>query len=182
MQPAANISGVKRVFVMTLNKKGLKKAVVAIGCAALVTVSALTVGGLITGKKIDKTAAAQESGKVESTSDMVTYLLGYGTEVDIASAKLEKARIPKKFDESFVAFNEVIKQSGGDLEKYRNKKIEKWSFTAPGRSAGDQTAQAVLLVYKDKVIGTYILLQPSGEVQPLAAATSAQVLEEDSGY
>ena len=47
---------------------------------------------------------------------------------------------------------------------------------------GDQTAQAVLLVYKDKVIGSYILLQPSGEVQPLAVATNAEVLEGDSGY
>lgn len=161
---------------MTLNKKGIKKAVVAIGCAALVTVSALTVGGFITGKKAEKTAAsAPEPVKVESTSDMVSYLLGYGAQVDISSAKLEKARIPKKFDESFVAFNGVIKQSGGDLEKYKNKKIEKWSFTAPTRSVNDQTAEAVLLLYKDKVIGTYVILQPSGEVEPLVLQGSVTV-------
>ncbi|MDL2215762.1 DUF4830 domain-containing protein [Ruminococcaceae bacterium OttesenSCG-928-N02] len=159
------------MHVFTVNKKAIQKAALIVCCAVLLVVSVFTIGSVITGR------TTQTSGKpttVENTGEMVSYLMGYGLEVDVTTARLENGRIPKKFDESFVAFNEVIIEGGGDLAGYKNKKIEKWSFTIPALSSGDETANAVLIVYKGKVIGSYILMQPSGEVLAITAANAQQ--------
>lgn len=159
------------MHVFTVNKKSIQKSALLICCALLLAVSVYTVGGVITGRSA--TTGAKTTTVVENTGDMVTYILGFGLEVDVTTARLENGRIPKKFDDSFVAFNEVVMQGGGDLADYKNKKIEKWSFAVPALSEGDETAYAVLIVYKEKVVGSYILMQPSGEVLPINTAVPA---------
>ena len=158
------------MFVLTMNKNGLKKAAAAVCCAALIGLGALAADGMA-GDPAAQAAALggiSKNVKVKSTDDMVTFLLSYGVEADLVSAKVEKVRVPKEWDENFEAFNEVIRQSGLDLAKSRGKTVEKWEFVAPNRSTGQDTAYAILLVRKNKVVGGYILNRPSGEVQPLA--------------
>lgn len=165
------------MFVMTMNKAGLRKAAVAVGCAALILVAAFTVKGAVQGSaaKTESTtdSAVARNVKVKNTDDMVTFLLSYGIEADLASAKVDKVKVPKVWDDSFVAFNEVIRQSGLDLSKVKGKTVEKWEFTAPNRSTQDQTAGAILLVKSNKVVGGYIISRPSGEVTPLQQTTAA---------
>ena len=91
-------------------------------------------------------------------------------EADIASAKVEQVRVPKKWDDSFSAFNEVLRAGGFDLARCRGKTVEKWDLVAPNRSAGDQTVSAILLVRKKQLVGAYLIARPSGEVTPLTAA------------
>ena len=54
-----------------------------------------------------------------------------------------------------------------DLAKHKGKLVEKWVLQSPNRTVEDQTAYAVLLVRNAKVIGGYLLYQPSGEVLSL---------------
>ena len=107
---------------------------------------------------------------IEGTDDMVTWLTSLGVEADIASAKVEQVRVPKKWDDSFSAFNEVLRAGGFDLARCRGKTVEKWDLVAPNRSAGDQTVSAILLVRKKQLVGAYRIARPSGEVTPLTAA------------
>ncbi|MEG1932431.1 MAG: DUF4830 domain-containing protein [Pygmaiobacter sp.] len=160
------------MFVMTMNKNGLKKAVIALGCAALIVVCAFTVTGAL-GHDVRETAAVADTPvgqnkKVKNTDDMVTFLLAYGVEADLASAKVDKVKVPKVWDDSFTAFNEVIRKSGLDLSKTKGKTVEKWEFLAPNRSTATESASAILLVKSKKVVGGYIISRPSGEVSPLA--------------
>ena len=163
------------MFVMTMNKNGLKKVAVAAGCAVLLAVCGLTVTGA-QGEEVHETSATgtavveAKNVKVKDTDDMITFLLSYGIEADIASAKLDKVQVPKLWDSSFVAFNEVIKESGLDLSKNKGKMVEKWEFIAPNRAEQGQTGYAILLVRKDKVVGGYTIQRPSGEVMPLQQA------------
>ena len=156
------------MFVMTMNKNGLKKVAVAAGCAVLLAVCGLTVTGA-QGEEVHETSATgtavveAKNVKVKDTDDMITFLLSYGIEADIASAKLDKVQVPKLWDSSFVAFNEVIKESGLDLSKNKGKMVEKWEFIAPNRAEQGQTGYAILLVRKDKVVGGYTIQRPSGE-------------------
>ena len=103
-------------------------------------------------------------------------------EVDLATATVDKVKIPKKWDESFSAFNTVVKESGMSLEKYKGKTVEKWLVLCPGRSSGDQKAYGVLLVYKEQPVGAYLLAQPGGEVTGLttAAQTAAPLTDEEA--
>ena len=103
------------MFGLTMNKAGLRKAAVAVGCAALIFVAAFTVKGAVgkntTAAAITGDASVNRSIKVKNTDDMVTFLLSFGVEADLASAKVDKVKVPKIWDDSFVAFNEVIRRS-----------------------------------------------------------------------
>ena len=82
----------------------------------------------------------------------------------------------RKWDDSFSAFNGVVQQSGMDLTRYKGKTVEKWTAPIPAASRGDVSSYGVLLVYRKKAVGAYLLEKPSGEVSGLitAAQTAAE--------
>ena len=94
---------------------------------------------------------------VETTQDIGTYFTGYGFETDLSSAAVDKVKIPKKWDDSFTAFNQVVQESGLDLGSYKGKTVEKWTLLCPQLSTGDEDTYCVLLVYKTKPVGAYLL-------------------------
>ena len=120
--------------------------------------------------------------KIEGTDDIQAFFKAVGLEVDLATATVDKVKIPKSWDESFSAFNTVVKESGFDLADSKGKTVEKWLVECPARSGGDTTCQCVLLVYKEKPVGAYLLNEPSGEVLGLAnaAATPAPLTDEQA--
>ena len=73
-------------------------------------------------------------------------------------------KIPRKWDDSFSAFNGVVQQSGMDLARYKGKTVEKWTALIPAASSGETSRYGVLLVYKKKAVGAYLLERPSGVV------------------
>ena len=118
------------MFVVTLNRKNLKTLGLGAMCCALVVCSAL-LGRYISGRTV--TAGASVSGKVENAQDIQTWFTGYGLEVDGASITADKVRDPRKWDDSFAAFNSVVQQSGLDLARYKGKTVEKWVALDPRR-------------------------------------------------
>ena len=109
-------------------------------------------------------AVAAPVNRIESAQDIQTWFTGYGLEVDGASITADKVKIPRKWDDSFSAFNGVVQQSGMDLARYKGKTVEKWSALLPAASNGETSRYGVLLVYKKKAVGAYLLEKPSGTV------------------
>ena len=64
----------------------------------------------------------------------------------------------------------------GEVFRYLGKAVEKWTVLCPARSDGAADTYCVLLVYKAKPVGAYLLEKPSGEVSGLitAAQTAAE--------
>ena len=158
------------MFVVTLNRTRLRQIGVGVMCCAMVVCSAL-LGRYISNQTV--AAAAGTGGKIESAQDIQTWFTGYGIEVDGASISADKVKIPRKWDDSFSAFNEVVAQSGLDLSRYKGKTVEKWQVLIPATSSGEETRYGVLLVYKKKPVGAYLLAKPSGTVTGLKDAQSA---------
>ena len=163
------------MFVVTLNRTRLRQIGVGVMCCAVVVCSAL-LGRYISNQTV--TAAAGTGSKIESAQDIQTWFTGYGIEVDGASISADKVKIPRKWDDSFSAFNEVVGQSGLDLARYKGKTVEKWQALIPAASSGEETRYAVLLVYKKKPVGAYLLAKPSGVVTGLKDAQAAMAQEE----
>ena len=115
---------------------------------------------------------------IESAQDIQTWFTGYGLDVDGASITADKVKIPRKWDDSFSAFNGVVQQSGMDLARYKGKTVEKWTALIPAASRGDVSSYGVLLVYKKKAVGAYLLEKPSGTVTGLKDAQTAMALQE----
>ncbi len=95
-----------------------------------------------------------------------------------ASITADKVKIPRKWDDSFSAFNGVVQQSGMDLASYKGKTVEKWTALIPAASRGDVSSYGVLLVYRKKAVGAYLLEKPSGVVTGLKDAQTAMALQE----
>ena len=164
------------MFVVTLKKAGLQKVGLGVMCCALVVFSAI-LGRYISGRSV-AAAAAASGNKIESAQDIQTWFTGYGLDVDGTTITADKVKIPRKWDDSFSAFNGVVQQSGMDLTRYKGKTVEKWTALLPAVSKGDTTSYGVLLVYKKKAIGAYLLEKPSGVVTGLKDAQTAMALQE----
>ena len=167
------------MFVVTLNKTSLKKLGLGAMCCALVVCSAL-LGRYISSRTVTASASVN---KIESAQDIQTWFTGYGLDVDGASITADKVKIPRKWDDSFSAFNGVVQQSGMDLARYKGKTVEKWTALIPAASNGDASRYGVLLVYKKKAVGAYLLERPSGVVVGLkdmqAAMAEAEAQQTD---
>ena len=117
--------------------------------------------------------------QVTDLSSLTAYLTGFGLEIDPNSVSVDNVKIPRKWDDSFTAFNDVIKEAGLDLKSARGKDAEKWMALVPAKSDEDTKLYAVAITYKDTPVGAYFLERPSGEVLPMvkqsdsAASSSA---------
>lgn len=154
------------MFVFTFHKNSLRRAATMGVCLACLVG---TVAGVnyIAGQSV---AASAPSGLVISgTQDIGEFFHEYGVELDMSTAGVDNVKIPKRWDDSFLAFNTVVNQSGMSLEGYKGKTVEKWTALCPGQSAGEEKTYGVMLVYENQAIGAYLLTQPGGEVTGLSA-------------
>ena len=165
------------MFLFTVTKPGLRQA----GALALCAVCLCgTVAAAVHFSGDAVAAAAPVTATVETTQDIGTYFTGYGFETDLSSAAVDKVKIPKKWDDSFTAFNQVVQESGLDLGSYKGKTVEKWSALLPAASNGETSRYGVLLVYKKKAVGAYLLEKPSGTVLGLQDAQN-ELAKQTSG-
>ena len=158
------------MFLFTVTKPGLRQAG-ALALCAVCLVGTVTAAVHLAGKSVTANAAV-ETG-IETTQDIATYFTGYGFDVDLSTAAVDKVKIPKKLDDSFTAFNQVVGESGLSLADYKGKTVEKWTALCPKLSDGESDTYCVLLVYKAKAVGAYLLAKPSGEVTGLVTAAKA---------
>ena len=169
------------MFMLTLGRSGIKRLGSALLCAAVLS-GALFAASRVSGGAAAPTAAApKEERTIRTTQDIAGYFTGYGLEVDATGITADRVKIPRRWDDSFSAFNTVVAQSGLDLAKYKGKTVEKWLAPIPARSTGGSEVYGVLLVYKQKAVGAYLLAKPSGTVTGLADAASAAAAEVETG-
>lgn len=164
------------MFVVTLNQTSLKKFGLGVACCALVVFSAML------GRYISTRTApvAASVNKIESAQDIQTWFTGYGLDVDGTTITADKVKIPRKWDDSFSAFNSVVQQSGMDLTRYKGKTVEKWTALIPAASRGEASSYGVLLVYRKKAVGAYLLEKPSGTVTGLKDAQTTMAAQEQA--
>ncbi len=170
------------MFVMTLSKKNLKKAGKISICVAMVAVTILGINSLFfSGDEPSQEVALGLNSQLASAEDLVTFLQGFGVQADVATATVTAVTVPKSWDDSFDAFNEVIEQSGLSLSKSKGKQVDKWALLVPSQSTEDVKSYAIVLVQDNKPVGAYILQKPSGEVLPLSAVeqTGAPLTSEE---
>lgn len=157
------------MFLFTVTKPRLRQAG-ALALCAICLAGTVTAAVHFANDSVTASAAVSEQTVIQTTQDIATYFTGYGFEVDLATAAVDKVKIPKQWDDSFAAFNQVVGESGLTLEDYKGKTVEKWTALCPTLSDGENDTYCVLLVYKTQPVGAYLLAKPSGEVTGLVSA------------
>lgn len=158
------------MFLFTMTKPGLRQAG-ALALCGVCLAGAITAAVHFTGGTV--TAGADAEPGIETTQDIAAFFTGHGFEVDLATAAVDEVKVPKRWDDSFTAFNQVVGESGLSLADYKGKTVEKWTVLCPTLSDGETDTYCVLLVYKTRPVGAYLLEKPGGAVTGLVSAAKA---------
>lgn len=124
------------MFVLTMNRTGLRRLGVAALCGVVLTGTVMVVNRHLEKADAAPTAAESAGERIATTQDIGAYFSARGLEVDLSTAAVDEVKVPRRWDEDFKAFDEVVKQSGQGLKKYRGKSVEKWTAACPARSTG----------------------------------------------
>lgn len=144
------------MFVYSLRASTLK--FFAVICVALVTLITLITfipdyGSISASATNEQISENYNFDRVKTNDDRVAFLSQFGWEVSTQPIESVEVTIPSSFDKIFVGYNEIQKQQGLDLTKYKNKKVMRYTYEVTNYKDYEGKVYATVLVYRNKVIG-----------------------------
>lgn len=143
------------MFICTVKANTLKffaviaASVIAL-CAIILAVPEYTP---VSPKSIATSAEKYSYDKIKSEADVVEFLSQFGWQVDPSPIEEVKIKIPAEFDKVMNAYNELQRNQGLDLSKYRGKEVTRYTFRITNYPDYSGTVMANVIVYKKRVIG-----------------------------
>lgn len=96
--------------------------------------------------------ASYSYDKVKTPEDAAEFLSQFGWEVNTTPVETKTVTIPAEFDKVFAAYNEIQKEQGLNLSKYKNKEVTRYTFSVTNYPKYEGTVYANVLVYRNRVI------------------------------
>jgi hypothetical protein len=91
--------------------------------------------------------------KIKTNEDRVNFLTQLGWKVSEKPLEEVLVTIPDEFDAVFLEYNNLQKEVGLDLSRYKRKDVMRYTYELTGYPGYEGVVYANLLVYKNKVIG-----------------------------
>ena len=126
--------------------------VALIAIIVVVPVYAAGAGSISTGA-VSSGEATVRYDKVKSAADAVNFLSQFGWTVDGGNPESASVTIPAEFDKVFAAYNEIQREQGLDLSKYKKKELTRYTFEVTNYEGYEGRVLANVLVYRGKVVG-----------------------------
>ncbi len=92
-----------------------------------------------------------QAGKTEEQRQ--TFLRDLGWEVEPEPIEVVDVIIPNEFEEVYTTYNNIQKQQGMSLDKYRGKRCKRYTYVVNNHPSGAKEVRANLLVCSGKIIG-----------------------------
>lgn len=141
------------MFIYSLKASTIKFfAVVCIALATLITLIAFIPVAAVDDSAVSANADIDYSG-IKTNDDRVEFLAQFGWQVKPEAIESIEVTIPEEFDKIFTAYNEIQKQQGLDLSKYKKKGVMRYTYEITNYDGYNGTVYANILVYRNKVIG-----------------------------
>ena len=120
----------------------------------VIAVCALTVLLLVTVVSLSGQNAAVATAAPVAADDAARqqYLSDLGYEVVPGKSEVREILIPAESDPAFAAYNALQIDAGGDLTEYCGRRVKCWTYTV-ANYPGEESVQAHLYTYKDRIIG-----------------------------
>ena len=91
--------------------------------------------------------------KIKTEADRKGFLSQLGWEVKEEAHEIREVTIPSEFDKVFAAYNELQKEQGFDLSKYRKKTVMRYTYEVTNYADYEGTVYVNLIVYRNRIIG-----------------------------
>ena len=135
---------------------------------------AVLVGLLVFGRAENDTVYASSTdidfSGIKTDEDRVRFISQFGIKVKSEPTETEEFRVPENFDRVIAGYNEIQKKQGLNIEKYKNKKVTRYTYEISDYERDGKKADAVvnLVIYKGTVVACDISsASPDGFVLPL---------------
>lgn len=143
------------MFVYSLRASSIKfVGVIVLSIAALVTlIAVIPTYEPTSASTLYSDTVTVNFNKIKTNEDRVNFIAQYGWTVGSSPVEEIEVTIPNEFDNVFVVYNELQKQQGLDLAKYKRKDVMRYTYEITNFPDYDGTVYINLLVYRNKVIG-----------------------------
>ena len=154
------------MFVYSVRASTVKFfSVIALTLVALTLV--LVFGG---GDELSVSAMSEsvDFSGIKTNEDRVDFISECGVEVLPEPKETVSFRVPENFDRVVSGYNEIQKQQGLNIDKYKNKKVTRDTYEAKSYEDFEGPVFVNLIVYKNTVIACDVSsANPDGFVHPL---------------
>ncbi|MBQ9131015.1 MAG: DUF4830 domain-containing protein [Clostridia bacterium] len=145
------------MFIYSLRASTIKMVgVVCVALTVLITLIAFVPTYAIssqTSANADGTTVSYSYDKIKTDEDAKNFLSQFGWETAASPVEVKTVTIPAEFDKVFAAYNEMQKEQGLNLAKYKNKDVTRYTFAITNYKDYQGTVYANVLVYRNRVIG-----------------------------
>lgn len=136
----------------------IRSATIKFVCAIALSVAALlALVALIPTYSTEKNGSATVSdvsyNKIYENSDRLAFIEQFGWKVDSTPLESVEVSIPEEFDKVYLGYNEMQKEQGLGLTKYKGKTVTRYTYNVTNYPDYEGDVYISLLVYKNKVIG-----------------------------
>ncbi|MDR1736594.1 MAG: DUF4830 domain-containing protein [Oscillospiraceae bacterium] len=153
------------MFIVTakLTKKRLVGAIVVAGAILIAVIV------LIASNNRADAANVGAVKNIKTNDDRVAYLMSLGWDVSGEPVDTQEVLIPGQWDEVLENYETLQSDQGMSLEKYKNKRVTRYTYQVLNHPSGESQVYACLLVYKNRVI--------AGDIQSYALDGFMESLE-----
>lgn len=136
-----------------------------IALTLVVLVGVLAFGGDDQASVFAASAKVDFSG-IKTNEERVAFISECGVKVKSEPIETVQFRVPENFDRVISGYNEIQKSQGLDLERYKNKKVTRYTYETDDYNGKE--AFVNIVIYKGTVIACDISsTDPDGFVEPL---------------
>ena len=108
---------------------------------------------------------------IRTDSDRLALLSRHGYTVKEEPIEVASFTLPEEFDRALTAYNELQKEQGLDLTRYKKKTLTRYTYELQS-DGGTGTVYVNLILFHDRVVAADVCsADPTGFVKPLFPAT-----------
>lgn len=90
---------------------------------------------------------------ISNEDERQSFIKSMGWEVSKEYSSCKVVTIPAEFNEVYEKYNEIQKEQGFNLEKYKGEKVEIYTYEVYNCNDGQENVYINIMVYEDKLIG-----------------------------
>lgn len=91
-------------------------------------------------------------GGIRTEEERIAFLESFGWRVKPTDKEVTEFLLPKEFDRILSSYNEIQKEQGLDLSRYRNKRVKRYVYEVENYEGAKGTVYATLLMYNNRVV------------------------------
>lgn len=143
------------MFVISVSKNKLKNKILTGAVVAFISLALVFLLKYI-GDFQSVETGGEISRSVSNNEEILTFISGYGWEVDEEPIEVREVVIPEVFDEVYDNYNAIQLKQGFDLTEFAGQRVKRWTYVIrnyPDTASDDGFIRINLLINDGVVIG-----------------------------